>query len=89
MAPGETVAVTGASGFIASWLVKTLLEKGYNVRATVRNPGACFGVSNSLILGPNVKLCCEIKCLLILHVNSLCDYQLSFPEKLECRLTST
>lgn len=38
MARGETVAVTGASGFIASWLVKTLLEKGYNVKATVRNP---------------------------------------------------
>jgi nucleoside-diphosphate-sugar epimerase len=38
MAPGETVAVTGASGFIASWLVKTLLEKGYNVKGTVRNP---------------------------------------------------
>lgn len=40
MAPasGKTVAVTGASGFIASWLVKTLLEKGYNVKGTVRNP---------------------------------------------------
>jgi len=38
MARGETVAVTGASGFIASWLVKALLEKGYNVKATVRNP---------------------------------------------------
>jgi cinnamoyl-CoA reductase len=36
---GSTVSVTGASGFIASWLVKELLEKGYTVRATVRNPG--------------------------------------------------
>lgn len=38
MARGETVCVTGASGFIASWLVKSLLEKGYHVKGTVRNP---------------------------------------------------
>jgi len=31
------VCVTGASGFIASHLVKQLLERGYHVRATVRN----------------------------------------------------
>eukprot|EP00897_Mesotaenium_endlicherianum_P008974 jgi/Mesen1/8104/ME000435S07279 len=34
----KTVCVTGASGFIASWLVKQLLESGYTVHATVRNP---------------------------------------------------
>lgn len=31
------VCVTGASGFIASWLVKLLLERGYFVNATVRD----------------------------------------------------
>ncbi|XP_073159015.1 cinnamoyl-CoA reductase 1 [Henckelia pumila] len=36
--PGDVVCVTGAGGFIASWLVKLLLEKGYTVRGTVRNP---------------------------------------------------
>lgn len=36
---GETVCVTGAGGFIASWLVKSLLERGYNVRGTAREPG--------------------------------------------------
>ncbi|WOL18325.1 cinnamoyl-CoA reductase 1-like [Canna indica] len=35
---GQTVCVTGAAGFIASWLVKRLLERGYTVRGTVRNP---------------------------------------------------
>jgi cinnamoyl-CoA reductase len=36
---GQTVCVTGAAGYIASWLVKLLLEKGYTVKGTVRNPG--------------------------------------------------
>ncbi|PNX68260.1 cinnamoyl CoA reductase, partial [Trifolium pratense] len=31
----QTVCVTGAGGFIASWLVKLLLEKGYTVRGTL------------------------------------------------------
>ncbi|KAI5600689.1 hypothetical protein BDE02_01G042100 [Populus trichocarpa] len=35
---GQTVCVTGAGGFIASWIVKHLLEKGYSVKGTVRNP---------------------------------------------------
>ncbi|CAL9148782.1 unnamed protein product [Musa hybrid cultivar] len=35
---GKVVCVTGASGFIASWLVKLLLQRGYTVRASVRDP---------------------------------------------------
>nr|ACZ59064.1 cinnamoyl CoA reductase [Eucalyptus pilularis] len=35
---GQTVCVTGAGGFIASWIVKLFLERGYTVRGTVRNP---------------------------------------------------
>ena len=31
------VLVTGGSGYMASWLVKYLLEDGYKVRITVRN----------------------------------------------------
>ncbi|KAJ0436477.1 putative cinnamoyl-CoA reductase [Helianthus annuus] len=38
-ATNQVVCVTGAAGFIASWIVKLLLEKGYVVRGTVRNPG--------------------------------------------------
>ncbi|XP_059073770.1 cinnamoyl-CoA reductase 1-like [Cryptomeria japonica] len=34
----ESVCVTGAGGFIASWLVKMLLSRGYTVKGTVRDP---------------------------------------------------
>ncbi|PKU62874.1 tetraketide alpha-pyrone reductase 1-like [Dendrobium catenatum] len=34
------VCVTGAGGFIASWLVKLLLSKGYKVHGTVRDPSS-------------------------------------------------
>ncbi|PQQ11664.1 tetraketide alpha-pyrone reductase 1-like isoform X2 [Prunus yedoensis var. nudiflora] len=33
------VCVTGASGFLASWLIKRLLLSGYHVTGTVRDPG--------------------------------------------------
>ncbi|KAL8047384.1 hypothetical protein ABFX02_08G237900 [Erythranthe guttata] len=36
--PATTVCVTGAAGFIGSWIVMRLLERGYIVRATVRDP---------------------------------------------------
>jgi len=34
------VCVTGGTGFIGSWIIKTLLQDGYSVNTTVRNnPG--------------------------------------------------
>lgn len=34
----KPILVTGATGYIASWIIKYLLEDGYTVHATVRNP---------------------------------------------------
>lgn len=36
---GQVVLVTGASGYIAGWVIKYLLEAGHTVHATVRDPG--------------------------------------------------
>lgn len=43
---GKIVCVTGASGYIASWLVKLLLARGYTVKASVRDPSTYSSLSS-------------------------------------------
>ena len=40
------VLVSGANGYIAMWVVRTLLEKGYSVRGTVRSSAKGAYLSN-------------------------------------------
>ncbi|KAL2927286.1 Cinnamoyl-CoA reductase 1 [Bienertia sinuspersici] len=47
---GQTVCVTGAGGFIASWIVKLLLEKGYTVKGTNVHLRELEGANERLIL---------------------------------------
>ena len=35
---GRPVVVTGASGYVASWVVRELLSRGATVHGTVRDP---------------------------------------------------
>ncbi len=44
--PQAPVLVTGASGYIASWIVRYLLEDGHRVRATVRDPDKPRGLEH-------------------------------------------
>jgi nucleoside-diphosphate-sugar epimerase len=40
-----TVLVTGGTGFVAGWCIAGLLDRGYRVRTTVRDPGRSSGLS--------------------------------------------
>ncbi|XP_068642028.1 cinnamoyl-CoA reductase 1-like [Aristolochia californica] len=64
---GQTVCVTGAGGFIASWLVKLLLENGYTVKGTVRNPEDSKNDELKKLSGAAERL--------ILYKADLLDYQ--------------
>jgi nucleoside-diphosphate-sugar epimerase len=46
----KTILITGASGYIGSWTVKELLEKGYTVRACVRDKSNAGKVQHLLDL---------------------------------------
>lgn len=35
--PPSKVLVTGANGFLAAWIIQTLLKRGYSVRGVVRS----------------------------------------------------
>lgn len=42
----QPILVTGASGYIAGWIVKYLLDEGYTVHATVRDPAKKSSVAH-------------------------------------------
>lgn len=65
--PDAPVLVTGGSGYIASWIVRYLLEDGRQVRATVRNPDKPKGLEHLH------KLAAEHPGRLTLHKADLLD----------------
>ncbi len=44
--PKAPVLITGASGYVAGWIVKNLLETGHTVHATVRDPAKASSVAH-------------------------------------------
>jgi nucleoside-diphosphate-sugar epimerase len=47
----KPILVTGGSGYMASWIIKLLLEKGQNVKATVRDKSNAGKVGHLLKMG--------------------------------------
>jgi nucleoside-diphosphate-sugar epimerase len=54
------VLVTGASGYIASFIIKLLQEQGWKVRGTVRNLSNEEGVKHLKELVPDAKHALEV-----------------------------
>jgi nucleoside-diphosphate-sugar epimerase len=44
--PKAPILITGASGYVAGWIVKKLLETGHTVHATVRDPSKASSVAH-------------------------------------------
>jgi nucleoside-diphosphate-sugar epimerase len=49
------VLVTGASGYIAGWIIKYLLAEGYTVHATVRDPNKQSSIKHLLAMAEQSK----------------------------------
>ncbi|CAN6314719.1 unnamed protein product [Urochloa humidicola] len=58
---GETVMVTGASGFIGSTLVRRLLDRGYSVHAGVLNPDDKAETDHLLALAAGAGEGCRLR----------------------------
>ena len=56
MREGDLCLVTGASGYLASWIVKALLEAGFRVRGTVRRLDDVTKTSTLQALFPTLEL---------------------------------
>lgn len=65
----KLVCVTGATGFIASWLVKLLLQRGYTVNATVRAPSMLLSLFIFIIYLISIYIhflfACFLVCLIL------------------------
>jgi dihydroflavonol-4-reductase len=46
----ESVLVTGGSGFVAGYVIRELLKRGFRVRATLRNPARAGAVREKLVV---------------------------------------
>ncbi len=45
----ENILVTGGTGFLAGWIIRKLLEKGYNVRTTIRSDKGFEKITSMLL----------------------------------------
>ncbi|THU65154.1 hypothetical protein C4D60_Mb05t00680 [Musa balbisiana] len=52
----RVACVTGATGFIGSWLIRSLLRRGYHVNATIRDAGKASWLLSALRGGSRLKI---------------------------------
>jgi nucleoside-diphosphate-sugar epimerase len=67
--PGAKVLVTGANGYIAVWVVRTLLEQGYAVRGTVRSEAK--GAHLKMLFD---KYGDKLEIVVVEDITKVCDY---------------
>jgi len=89
----KTVAITGASGYLASHVVDVFVKNGYSVRGTVRDPSNKVKVGHLENLFPDIKLYqadlleegsfkeCFSGCDLVIHCASPFQLSVSDPQK--------
>ena len=53
--PPAKVLVTGANGYLASWVVLTLLQRGYDVRGAVRTAEKGESLKSSMLKREPIK----------------------------------
>ncbi|RWV81549.1 hypothetical protein GW17_00057016, partial [Ensete ventricosum] len=78
------VCVTGASGYVASWLIKRLLQSGYHVIGTVRDPERNKMIRRTYSLVAFVEIC-----LILLFVAMAPGVDISQAEILDPAVTGT
>jgi len=73
--PPSKVLVSGANGFVATWVIRNLLEHGYSVRGTVRSShkgdqlkkySASYGDKLEIVIVEDIT-----KVLVLLHSESV------------------
>jgi nucleoside-diphosphate-sugar epimerase len=69
----KKVMVSGATGYVAGWIVKKLLDEGYHVNATVRNPNDQKKVSHLLEMAKNAPGTLELFKADLLQPGSFAD----------------
>jgi nucleoside-diphosphate-sugar epimerase len=76
--PGSRILVSGANGYIAVWIVRVLLERGFSVRGTVRSESkagylrkmfSSYGDKHEVVVVEDITKVCTFQ-LSWLHYNS-------------------
>jgi nucleoside-diphosphate-sugar epimerase len=69
LSSGDKALVTGSNGYLAMWIIRVLLERGYSVRGAVRSAEkgkhlqdyfASYGTKFELSIVPDITKVCKL-----------------------------